>query len=172
MDEDWLLRSWSWNDDEGDLGLGEHEGRYLKLFVVDEIGNMKLERPMMLSNVRSKIVIDGRSRENFLRLASDSQPTTTFPSFPKPPQTKLIMSPPIAGGKQKESGKARVLGSATSGIAELALFHPVDTVAKRLMSNKQSSLSVTQIVFKDKATASVGTKLISLFPGLGYAAGE
>lgn len=82
------------------------------------------------------------------------------------------MSPPAAGGKHKESGQARVLGSAASGIAELALFHPVDTVAKRLMSNKQSALTVTQIVFKDKATATAGAKLVSLFPGLGYAAGE
>ena len=45
------------------------------------------------------------------------------------------MSPPI-GSKYKESGTARVLGSGASGIAELLIFHPVDTVAKRLMSNK------------------------------------
>jgi hypothetical protein len=34
------------------------------------------------------------------------------------------------GGK----GKARIIGSAVAGFTELALFHPVDTVAKRLMS--------------------------------------
>lgn len=45
------------------------------------------------------------------------------------------MSPPIATGKS-ESGTARFLGSASSGILELLLFHPVDTVAKRLMSNQ------------------------------------
>ena len=67
------------------------------------------------------------------------------------------MSPSHSTGG-KESGTARVLGSGTSGllqcssparlqwrltrlwlilgIAELLLFHPVDTVAKRLMSNK------------------------------------
>ncbi|KAJ7932727.1 mitochondrial carrier protein [Mycena leptocephala] len=45
------------------------------------------------------------------------------------------MSPPPSG-KGKESGTARVLGSGASGIAELLIFHPVDTVAKRLMSNK------------------------------------
>lgn len=33
-------------------------------------------------------------------------------------------------------------------------------------------LQVTQVIFKDKAAASVGTKFVSLFPGLGYAAGE
>ena len=43
------------------------------------------------------------------------------------------MSPPING---KDSGAARILGSEASGIAELLIFHPVDTVAKRLMSNK------------------------------------
>lgn len=51
------------------------------------------------------------------------------------------MSPP-AGGKYKESGTARVLGSGTSGIAELLVFHPVDTIAKRLMSNKSAKVSL------------------------------
>ena len=67
------------------------------------------------------------------------------------------MSPIFAAVKGKESGTARVLGSGTSGmfsvasigrglmshyvraivgIAELLIFHPVDTIAKRLMSNK------------------------------------
>jgi hypothetical protein len=45
------------------------------------------------------------------------------------------MSPPISGNNS-ESGKARFLGSASSGILELIIFHPVDTVAKRLMSNQ------------------------------------
>lgn len=47
----------------------------------------------------------------------------------------LVMSPPIATGKS-ESGTARFLGSASSGVLELLIFHPVDTVAKRLMSNQ------------------------------------
>ncbi|KAG0192298.1 hypothetical protein DFQ28_009524 [Apophysomyces sp. BC1034] len=38
--------------------------------------------------------------------------------------------------KHSESGLARFAGSASSGILELLLFHPVDTVAKRLMSNQ------------------------------------
>lgn len=45
------------------------------------------------------------------------------------------MSPPISSGSS-ESGKARFAGSASSGILELIIFHPVDTVAKRLMSNQ------------------------------------
>ncbi|KIN94238.1 hypothetical protein M404DRAFT_35252 [Pisolithus tinctorius Marx 270] len=43
---------------------------------------------------------------------------------------------PSHAGNGKESGTARVLGSGASGVAELVVFHPVDTVAKRLMSNK------------------------------------
>lgn len=44
---------------------------------------------------------------------------------------------------------------ANAGIAELALFHPVDTIAKRLMSNKNSAvrcLSVAMVV-REKLSA-------------------
>ena len=63
--------------------------------------------------------------------------------------------------------------SGCAGIAELILFHPVDTTAKRLMSNQTriSSLShMNSVIFKDKAQATVGGRFLSLFPGLGYAA--
>lgn len=82
------------------------------------------------------------------------------------------MSPPTSG-KSKESGTARILGSGASGVAELLVFHPVDTVAKRLMSNKAkvSFSTLSPIVFRDYAMASLPKKLLSLFPGLGYAAG-
>ena len=59
--------------------------------------------------------------------------------------------PSSNNGPKKDSNMARVLGSGTSGafavllgcsvltfgvgIAELLVFHPVDTIAKRLMSN-------------------------------------
>jgi len=77
-----------------------------------------------------------------------------------------------------------------SGVAELLIFHPVDTIAKRLMSNKAKVRSIpalcsiilnhtmqvsfstlSQIIFRDSATAPLGRKFFSLFPGLGYAAG-
>jgi len=82
------------------------------------------------------------------------------------------MSPTLAV-KGNESGTARILGSGTSGVAELLIFHPVDTIAKRLMSNKAKvSLSaLSPIIFREYATAPLGRKLLSLFPGLGYAAG-
>jgi hypothetical protein len=50
----------------------------------------------------------------------------------------------------------------------------VDTITKRLMSNQGKIVGSQQlnlVIFKDKATAGVGTKFFSLFPGLGYAAG-
>ncbi|CAD6584321.1 MAG: hypothetical protein TREMPRED_003798 [Tremellales sp. Tagirdzhanova-0007] len=73
-------------------------------------------------------------------------------------------------GKKRDSGWARVLGS---GLAELLVFHPVDTVAKRLMSNRArfAVSEVNTIVFRSAANATVTNKFISLFPGLGYAAG-
>ena len=62
----------------------------------------------------------------------------------------------------------------SAGIAELAVFHPVDTVAKRLMSNETRASSLSQlnkVIFRDKAAAPASRKFVSLFPGLGYAAG-
>lgn len=83
------------------------------------------------------------------------------------------MSPPAGLSGKKESGTARILGSGASGVAELLVFHPVDTVAKRLMSNRTNvSLgSMNSIIFRSAAQASVPQKFMSLFPGLGYAAG-
>ncbi|CAD6590326.1 MAG: hypothetical protein ALECFALPRED_005482 [Alectoria fallacina] len=75
---------------------------------------------------------------------------------------------------KKESATARLLGSGSAGIAELAIFHPVDTIAKRLMSNQgkvASAARLNEVIFRDTAHATVGKKFTSLFPGLGYAAG-
>ncbi|KAK7514844.1 mitochondrial carrier domain-containing protein [Phyllosticta citriasiana] len=88
------------------------------------------------------------------------------------------MSPIAASGgaskdTKKESSVARFTGAGAAGIAELAIFHPVDTTAKRLMSNQNKIGSLKQlnsVVFKDKAAASLSSRFVSLFPGLGYAA--
>ncbi|KAI9787407.1 MAG: hypothetical protein M1835_002762 [Candelina submexicana] len=75
---------------------------------------------------------------------------------------------------KKESAAARLLGSGSAGVAELMIFHPVDTIAKRLMSNQGKITSATQlntVLFRDTANAALGKKFFSLFPGLGYAAG-
>ncbi|KAI1474144.1 mitochondrial carrier, partial [Daldinia eschscholtzii] len=81
---------------------------------------------------------------------------------------------PMVTGKERESNLARLLGSGSAGIAELAVFHPVDTIAKRLMSNQtkiKNSSELNKVIFKEKAEAPFGRKFFSLFPGLGYAAG-
>jgi len=90
-------------------------------------------------------------------------------------EAKVEAALPGSAAKEfkKESTAARVLGAGCAGIAELMIFHPVDTTAKRLMSNTGKVTSAAQlnsIVFKDKASASVGGRFFSLFPGLGYAA--
>ncbi|PNS20464.1 hypothetical protein CAC42_5914 [Sphaceloma murrayae] len=88
-----------------------------------------------------------------------------------------IAPPAIVGSAAKdvkrESTTARLLGAGCAGIAELIVFHPVDTTAKRLMSNQTRITSASQlnsVVFRDTANASVSTRFLSLFPGLGYAA--
>lgn len=79
------------------------------------------------------------------------------------------------------SGKteARLLGSAVAGISELALFHPVDTIAKRLMTNEApifgNGLSATAsnlnlAIFRGAASKSAPSKIMSLFPGFGFGA--
>ncbi|KAI9880469.1 MAG: hypothetical protein M1830_002821 [Pleopsidium flavum] len=75
---------------------------------------------------------------------------------------------------KKESAAARLLGSGSAGIAELAIFHPVDTIAKRLMSHQgriTSYANFKTVIFKQHAAESAGRRFVSLFPGLGYAAG-
>ncbi|KAJ3021511.1 UNVERIFIED_CONTAM: hypothetical protein HDU68_009595 [Siphonaria sp. JEL0065] len=86
-------------------------------------------------------------------------------------------------GKQgNESLTSRLLGSGLSGILELVCFHPVDTVAKRLMNSTEKPFakgqttsegfqSLNKIIFRENASAGTFTKYKSLFPGLGFAAG-
>ncbi|RCI15729.1 hypothetical protein L249_2223 [Ophiocordyceps polyrhachis-furcata BCC 54312] len=101
------------------------------------------------------------------------------------------MAPAMVTGREKESNLARLLGSGSAGIAELAVFHPeeeafswlraeilthvqVDTIAKRLMSNQTritNTSQLNQVIFKNQVGATAGRKFVSLFPGLGYAAG-
>ncbi|KAI9749103.1 MAG: hypothetical protein M1815_002750 [Lichina confinis] len=88
----------------------------------------------------------------------------------------LIQAAPGSTAKhvERESSVARLLGSGSAGIAELAIFHPVDTIAKRLMSNQGKVSSITTlntVIFRDYSAAPARRKFFSLFPGLGYAAG-
>ncbi|TPX30481.1 hypothetical protein SmJEL517_g05966 [Synchytrium microbalum] len=94
------------------------------------------------------------------------------------------MSPPMPTGKggKKDSATARIAGSATAGILELLGFHPVDTVAKRLMTNQakpfangatfgEGMSTLNKIIFKNAADKGFFAKWGALFPGLGWAAG-
>lgn len=86
-----------------------------------------------------------------------------------------IHAPHLSG-----TAEARLLGSAVAGVSELALFHPVDTVAKRLMTHEAqlivlNNLGVTasnlnQAIFKDAAALGTMRKIASLFPGVGFGA--
>ncbi|KAK5779704.1 Ggc1p PWA37_000909 [Arxiozyma heterogenica] len=79
----------------------------------------------------------------------------------------------MSNSDKKQSGRARLLGSASAGILEIGVFHPVDTISKRLMSNHTKILNASQlnsVIFRDAAEYSIGKRLLSLFPGLGYAA--
>jgi len=67
---------------------------------------------------------------------------------------------------KRESNTARVLGAGCAGIAELMVFHPVDTTAKRLMSNIgkiENAAHLNKVVFRDAAGASVSGRFFSLF---------
>ncbi|KAI7074478.1 hypothetical protein KC340_g10166 [Hortaea werneckii] len=83
---------------------------------------------------------------------------------------------PVVGSAQnaeKESTAARLVGAGTAGITELIVFHPVDTIAKRLMSNQgrvTSSAQLNSVIFKNAANEPAFRRFFTLFPGLGYAA--
>lgn len=77
------------------------------------------------------------------------------------------------------NSKARILGSAIAGASELALFHPVDTIAKRLMSTETrivaanvsgTALNLNQAIFRESCNKTAIQKFGSLFPGVGFGA--
>jgi hypothetical protein len=92
--------------------------------------------------------------------------------------TATVVATSAAGGGNVS--QARLIGSAVAGVSELAIFHPVDTVAKRLMANETRVLvagnatltvsNLNQAVFKDAATKGPISKVGSLFPGIGFGA--
>ena len=68
---------------------------------------------------------------------------------------------------------SKILGSSLSGILEIGLFHPVDTIAKRLMYNetKINKNNLNKIIFKDSSNKSFLGKYKSLYPGANFALG-
>lgn len=75
---------------------------------------------------------------------------------------------------------ARLLGSAIAGVSELMIFHPVDTVAKRLMSTEtnvvvlsspsSTAINLNQAIFRESHNKNPLSKFGSLFPGIGFGA--
>merc|ERR1711977_774211 len=64
----------------------------------------------------------------------------------------------------------RLVGSGIAGVSELSLFHPVDTIAQRLMSSTATlqRSNLRNVIFGPES-ATVGL-VRSLFPGVGFAA--
>ncbi|AET39202.1 Ggc1p Ecym_4123 [Eremothecium cymbalariae DBVPG len=74
---------------------------------------------------------------------------------------------------KKQSALARITGSASAGILEICVFHPVDTISKRLMSNHTkigSGAQLNEVIFREHAAKPFLKRVFTLFPGLGYAA--
>ncbi|KAJ9472989.1 Mitochondrial GTP/GDP carrier protein 1 [Diplonema papillatum] len=82
------------------------------------------------------------------------------------------MSPPSSSTSSSQTAFGRFAGAGCAGVAELLIFHPVDTVAKRLMNSKVefNSSNARQLLFQEHANAGVLKKYGSLFPGIGYGA--
>ena len=73
---------------------------------------------------------------------------------------------------KKSQGMARFAGSGIAGLCELMLFHPVDTVAKRLMNSKEelTKENYKRVLFQKAANDGAFKKYSSLFGGFGYGA--
>ncbi|EMC96401.1 hypothetical protein BAUCODRAFT_33728 [Baudoinia panamericana UAMH 10762] len=92
------------------------------------------------------------------------------PSMPAPAKALV---PGSVVKTERESTTARLVGAGCAGIAELLVFHPVDTIAKRLMSNQTHVTNLTQlnsVIFRARSADPFVARFFSLFPGLGYAA--
>lgn len=93
-----------------------------------------------------------------------------------PPKEKDVVA--TSGLHMNGTSNARLVGSAFAGISELMLFHPVDTVAKRLMTSETrlvvassasaTALNLNHAIFKEAAHSNILSKLGSLFPGIGF----
>lgn len=72
---------------------------------------------------------------------------------------------------------ARLIGSMTSGVLEISIFHPFDTTGKRLMSYRgkfkgsYSSIATqtNSVVFREHAEKKLSTRYMSLYKGVGTA---
>lgn len=65
-----------------------------------------------------------------------------------------------------------LLGGSTAGLLEASLFHPIDTIGKRLMYNTEtvSRTNIKEILFRDAASHGFFRKYRSLLSGLRFSA--
>mmetsp|Transcript_236 Transcript_236/g.319 ORF Transcript_236/g.319 Transcript_236/m.319 type:complete len:298 (-) Transcript_236:65-958(-) len=63
----------------------------------------------------------------------------------------------------------KVMGAASAACVEIGIFHPVDTVAKRLMSNTDNTRPIREVIFRNAVDLPALGKARSLFPGLQFA---
>jgi hypothetical protein len=105
-----------------------------------------------------------------------------MPPLPPPLRKPVAAGSPVEGGGRRTLHTARLLGGATAGVVELFGFHPVDTVAKRLMAHDgvvrtpgmtfSAALSgYSRVALRDAyGHPSLLARYTSLFPGLSFAA--
>jgi hypothetical protein len=83
--------------------------------------------------------------------------------------------------KSKDDSISSVVASSVSGILEVIIFHPIDTVAKRLMSNttaifqpgvprSENMARLNKVLFKKDVDRGFFGKWLSLFPGVSFGA--
>lgn len=121
-------------------------------------------------------------------VASDAEaPPAAASAAEAPPTAASATDAPPAAASVAEAPRAatsaRVLGGATAGVIELFGFHPVDTVAKRLMAHDAvvrtpgmplaaAMSGYSRVVLRDAhSNPSLFARYASLFPGLSFAAG-
>jgi len=97
---------------------------------------------------------------------------------PSPPltQTTTVVTHDSKGGHGgfgMSKSSARIIGSACAGLLELLIFHPIDTIAKRLMTTKQkyNIRPVQTATVGSTATAATATATAASIPtGIGLGA--
>ena len=75
----------------------------------------------------------------------------------------------------KSSVYPKLIGSGLSGLLEVGIFHPFDTVSKRIMSNEKKltifgkNSNVSEIIFNTCNKTSLMSRCIPLYNGIGFA---
>ena len=76
--------------------------------------------------------------------------------------------------KSANSIYPKLIGSSMAGILETSIFHPFDTISKRLMSNEKKLIirgpesNLKQVIFHTNKPFGMFTQIPSLYRGIGY----